>query len=343
MACTSTMGAGRIAAIRRAGRESISIGGPPVSGLQVQASGVRGYQMGDVPPPAETLHVDAHAVGEMSCAAGKRHAAGLPYPASITDRVVWTYAAPLTMVHALALLVLWPWLFTWSGVVLLVAGIYFYGGIGIDLCYHRLLTHRSFSTPLWLERMMVIVAVCCLEDTPGSWVATHRLHHNESDKREDPHSPLVSFFWGHLNWLFFENRSVRNGSAYDRFARDILRDPFYLRLERSMLLALWIYAAHAGVYVLAGVAVGWAGSGSWVAGVQLGLSWLVWGVFLPHGVRVAYQLDGQFPFAPVWLPELRHAGQQPEQLAGLAADQRRGLAQQPPPRSVERLECAPLV
>jgi stearoyl-CoA desaturase (delta-9 desaturase) len=131
-----------------------------------------------------------------------------------------------------------------------------------------------------LERLLVLIANCCLEDVPGSWVATHRQHHNRSDEQDDPHSPLVSLLWGHFKWLMFENQSVRNRFAYDRFARDILRDPFYMRLQRSAPLYLSIYVAHAVLYVVAGLAVGRLGTGSWAAGIQLGLSWLAWGVLL---------------------------------------------------------------
>ena len=210
-------------------------------------------------------------------------------PSSVTNRIVWRYAAPITTIHILALAACLPWLFSWSGVALLVIGIYFYGGLGINIAYHRMLTHRSFASPLWFERCLVFVALCCLEDAPGSWVATHRLHHNDSDDAHDPHSPLVSFLWSHIGWLMVENRDVRCYSAYERYARDVLRDPFYMRLQRSML-PLWIYAFHAVLYYLAGFVFGWVRAGwdsaSWtsggslLAGVQLGLSWLVWGALL---------------------------------------------------------------
>jgi fatty-acid desaturase len=203
----------------------------------------------------------------------------LSRPGSVTNRIVWRYAVPLATLHLLALAALVPWLFSWTGVVLLVIGIYFYGALGINIAYHRMLTHRSFKCPLWLERCLVFVALCCLEDSPGSWVATHRLHHNDSDEEPDPHSPLVSFLWGHMGWLLVENRAVRCYSAYERYARDVLRDPFYMRLQRSML-PLWIYAAHAAVYYFIGLAVGWAMTGNWLGGVQFGLSLLVWGVIL---------------------------------------------------------------
>ncbi len=203
----------------------------------------------------------------------------LARPAAVTNRIVWHYAGPIATLHLLALAACVPWFFSWTGVVLLVAGINIYGGLGINIAYHRLLTHRSFKCPLWLEHFFVVVAACCMEDTPSSWVATHRLHHNDSDEPADPHSPLVNFFWSHVGWLLVENRDVRSLSAYERYAHDVLRDPFYLRLERG-LLSIWIYLGHAYLYFLAGLIVGWATTGYWVDGVQFGLSLLVWGVIL---------------------------------------------------------------
>ncbi len=203
----------------------------------------------------------------------------LARPAATTTRVVWRYAVPIFVLHVASLAALIPWLFSWTGVILLVGGVYFYGGVGINLAYHRLLTHRSFKCPKWFERLLVFVAICCLEDAPGSWVATHRLHHIDSDRSHDPHSPLVSFLWSHVGWLLVENREVRCLSAYERFARDVLRDRFYLRLERG-LLPIWIYLAHASLYFILGFAANWIGGGSTSAGVQLGLSLLVWGVVL---------------------------------------------------------------
>ena len=164
----------------------------------------------------------------------------LARPAAVTRKIVWRYAIPLAAIHVFALAALVPWLFSWTGVVLLIAGTYFYGGLGINIAYHRLLTHRSFNCPLWLERFLVLVAVCCMEDAPGTWVATHRLHHVDSDEEPDPHSPLVSFLWSHVGWLLVENRAVRCVSAYERYARDVLRDPFYMRLQRT-LAPVWIY------------------------------------------------------------------------------------------------------
>ena len=95
--------------------------------------------------------------------------------------------------HGLALLALVPWLFSWTGVVLAVAGTYLFGMFGPIIGFHRLLTHRSFKCPKWLEYGMALVGVCCVQGSPIRWVTWHRMHHQHSDTEEDPHSPLVSF------------------------------------------------------------------------------------------------------------------------------------------------------
>jgi fatty-acid desaturase len=229
--------------------------------------------------PLTIPSISSDALLPAASAAGDRMTGTLERPKAVTSRIVWRYAVPIATMHVLALVVFLPWLFSWTGVVLLVLGIYFYGGVGINIAYHRLLTHGSFKCPLWLERCFVTVALCCMEDAPASWVATHRAHHNDTDAQADPHSPLVSFLWSHMGWLMLENRDVRCISAYERFARDVLRDPFYLKLERT-LLPIWIYLAHALLYFLAGLAAGWAMSLGWAGSVQFGASLLAWGVVL---------------------------------------------------------------
>lgn len=212
-------------------------------------------------------------------AAGADSVGRLPLPAAVdTRRILWPYVISLAVYHLVALLALDPWLFSWTGVVLALGGLYVFGTLGINLCFHRLLTHGSFKCPKWLERTFALLGVCCLQDTPARWVAIHRLHHQHSDERADPHSPLVTFLWGHMGWLMVENRDLSHWTTYDRYARDILRDPFYLGMEKR-LMWVWINVAQMVVFFLAGYAVG-ALRGGAAAGLQFGLSVLVWGVFV---------------------------------------------------------------
>jgi fatty-acid desaturase len=204
----------------------------------------------------------------------------LPRPAAAgRERVRWAYAVGVIGVHALALLAFAPRFFSWTGVALALGGLYVFGTLGINLCYHRLLTHRGYRCRRWLEHALATLGVCCLQDTPARWVATHRLHHQHSDERPDPHSPLVSFFWGHMGWLLVEDRDLKLLTLYEHYAKDVLRDRFYLDLERNFRW-LWIYLAHWAGFWLAGFAVGWGCFGTMRDGVQFAASLLVWGVFV---------------------------------------------------------------
>lgn len=203
----------------------------------------------------------------------------LPLPARVDRRRInWEYAIPTTVIHLLALLVLVPWLFSWWGVAVMFIGVSVFGQLGIPVCYHRQLTHRSFKTPKWLERTFVLMALCSAQETPAKWVAWHRMHHNHSDEQEDPHSPLVNFLWSHFGWLFYYNGATTNFSVYQKYARDILEDPFYMYLEKHRTVSGWIYLAHAILFFTASLALGWVIYGYEMAALQLALSLFVWGV-----------------------------------------------------------------
>jgi stearoyl-CoA desaturase (delta-9 desaturase) len=181
--------------------------------------------------------------------------------------------------HLLALLACVPWLFSWSGLAWSVCGLYLFGTLGINIGYHRLLTHRGFACPLWLEHALAILGVCCRQGSPMGWVAIHRMHHQHSDEPTDPHSPRKSFFWSHMGWFLITDPAIHNFSLYDRYARDLFQDRFYKWLERPQV---WRNIQHAQlvVFLCLGGLVGGLMTWSLIGAVQLALSWLVWGVFV---------------------------------------------------------------
>jgi stearoyl-CoA desaturase (delta-9 desaturase) len=181
--------------------------------------------------------------------------------------------------HALALLACVPWLFSWSGAAWAFAGLYLFGTLGINIGYHRLLTHRGFACPPWLERVLTLLGVCCWQGTPMNWVAIHRMHHQHSDDREDPHSPKKNFFWSHMGWFLIYSPSIWNIATYDRYARDLLRDRFIKSMERTRNWRM-VHAVQWAFFLFGGLAVGALTTWSLLGAVQMGLSWLVWGVFV---------------------------------------------------------------
>jgi len=204
----------------------------------------------------------------------------LPLPAAVDRRrIVWPYAIAVVALHALALLALLPWCFSWPGVIVFALGITVFGTLGINLCYHRLLTHRGFKVPRRLEHALAVLGLCAFQDTPARWVAVHRRHHEHSDTRPDPHSPLAGFLWGHVGWMLVENEDLRRLGIFERYAKDILRDPFYRSLERGWRYPAILFGSWA-LFFLAGALGSLATGGSAAEALQMGISLLVWGVFL---------------------------------------------------------------
>jgi stearoyl-CoA desaturase (delta-9 desaturase) len=196
----------------------------------------------------------------------------------VPGRIFWPYAISIAAFHLLALLAFVPWFFTWTALVTMMLGVFVFGQ-GINLCYHRLLAHRSFVVPGWLERVFVIIALCCFQDTPAKWVAIHRFHHHHSDEQPDPHSPLVNFLWSHVGWLIVRNPEAHSLSVYRKYASDLLTQPFYLKLEKTYLW-IWILLIHVLLFIGAGMAVGAIVGGDWATAWRYGASMFIWGVIV---------------------------------------------------------------
>ena len=226
--------------------------------------------------------------------------------------IAWPYASGIVLYHLLALLAAVPWFFTWGGVTLALAGLFVFGTLGINLGYHRLLTHRGLICPKWLERTFVVLGVCCVQDTPARWVSVHRLHHQYSDEPGDPHSPLGSFVWGHISWLMVEASELAKLRIYERYAKDILADRFYRSLERRWR---WVYIGTCFVGRVFRRRLRWRQRGGRrrAGGVACGRQLSRLGRFSAYRSGVAHHLVGEFPGSCLGLSTLRHRQLQPEQ------------------------------
>lgn len=103
---------------------------------------------------------------------------------------------------------------------------YLYHGMGITVGYHRLLSHRAFKCPRWVEYIIVSGGYLALEGSPVAWVATHRVHHRYSDLEGDPHSPKDGFWHSFMGWL--TNPKVKfTPEQIEQTVPDLWRDPVY--------------------------------------------------------------------------------------------------------------------
>lgn len=171
----------------------------------------------------------------------------------------WT-GVVLAAIHIGALAAFIPALFTWSGLAVAVVLYYLTGGIGICLCYHRLLTHRSMRVAKPVEYAVTVLGVLAMQGGPISWVATHRAHHAFSDTDRDPHNSLRGFWWSHMEWLYRSNPARLSRAEERHYAADLQTDRFHRFVEATA--PLWQVALAIVLFAI----------GGW--------SWVVWGVFV---------------------------------------------------------------
>lgn len=169
----------------------------------------------------------------------------------------WPTAIVLGAVHLGALLA--PFTFSWSGLAVCVV-LYALTAMGITLGYHRLLTHRSYKCPKWLEYAISFMALQACQGGPISWTAVHRIHHKRADQEGDPHGAHEGFWWSHMGWMFSQPPRTLDPRVRQRMAPDLEGDPGHRFLDRYFLLLV-------------------AGLGFTLYSLG-GLSWLVYGMFV---------------------------------------------------------------
>jgi fatty-acid desaturase len=101
-----------------------------------------------------------------------------------------------------------------------------------------------------------------------------------------------------MGWVLVRSRDHRNVHCFERYVRDLLRDPFYLELERRHSWFL-VYVLHAIVLTAIGFAIGWATTRTTAGATQMAASMFVWGVV----VRTVLVLHGTWAVnsvAHVW-------------------------------------------
>ena len=187
---------------------------------------------------------------------------GLEWPA-----VLWIGSLHLGALAA-------PFCFTWYGLWLGLFMSWITGGLGVCLCFHRLLTHSSFETYPVVRNILAVFGTLAGEGPPIMWVSAHRKHHRFSDEEHDPHSPKDGGWWAHMLWMFPRHGSQHWAQLYRQYTPDLLKVPFLRMLDRTFLW--W----HAGLGVCM-FALGWA-----VGGRECAVSFLVYGMF----VRLVYVL-----------------------------------------------------
>jgi stearoyl-CoA desaturase (delta-9 desaturase) len=132
--------------------------------------------------------------------------------------------------------------FSWTNLAVMLL-LYVVTGLGITVGYHRLLAHRSFRVPRWLEYALATAGVIALQGSPATWVSDHRQHHFHSDRSHDPHDINRGLFFAHMGWIFFVRESEAEHRRKLQLSRDLMSDPYYRWLDRFHYLPGFAVAA----------------------------------------------------------------------------------------------------
>jgi fatty-acid desaturase len=159
-------------------------------------------------------------------------------------------------------------LFSWQRLVIAAAIYVLAINVGIGMCYHRLLTHRGYVVPKWIEYTMTFFATLSMEGGPIFWVSTHRVHHQLSDQEGDPHTPREGGWWAHAGWILFGQSLHAQTEVLARYSPDLSRDRFHVWMSKYH----WLPTTISGVLLFAG---GW-----YFGGPVNAIGMVLWGVFL---------------------------------------------------------------
>ena len=149
---------------------------------------------------------------------------------SKTESINWNTIFFVSVFHIFAVAAL----FTFSWQNLLAAAICWWvaGSWGIGLGYHRLLTHRGFKAPKWLEYFLSFCGTLALQSGPLAWVTTHRIHHGFTETDKDPHSPRNGTYWAHIGWIFKGTAQNQSDATVQRYSPDLKKDPVHVALNK---------------------------------------------------------------------------------------------------------------
>ncbi len=175
-----------------------------------------------------------------------------------TDKMQWVTISVVILFHILAIAALFT--FSWSNLIAAAVTWWIAGSWGIGMGYHRLLTHRGFKAPKFVEYFLTFCGTLGLQSGAVNWVATHRMHHAFTETENDPHSPRGGTFWAHVGWIFQGTAQNQTEETQWRYAPDLMKD----KVHRFMSNYYWVTPVIAGIILFA---IG-------------GLPMVLWGIFL---------------------------------------------------------------
>jgi stearoyl-CoA desaturase (delta-9 desaturase) len=179
-------------------------------------------------------------------------------------KLQWSTIIGLTAFHAAAIAALFT--FSWTNLAVAVVFWWIANSVGIGIGYHRLLTHRGFKTPKWVEYVLTFCGTLALQSGAINWVTTHRLHHAFTETEKDPHSPANGWFQSHMGWMIQGGGQNQSEASMLRYSPDLMRDP----VQRFMNKYYWVSSV---ILALVLLPIGGFSMLFWAIGLRLVFGW----------------------------------------------------------------------
>lgn len=133
-------------------------------------------------------------------------------------------------------------MFSWENFAAMMIGNWIVGSLGVGLGYHRLLTHRSFKAPKWLEYFLTALGTMSVQDDAIRWVATHRIHHAFTETERDPHSTKPGFWWAQIGWVLFGTAQDHDQKTLQKYTPDLMKDKVHVALSKYFYVPIIVSA-----------------------------------------------------------------------------------------------------
>ena len=161
------------------------------------------------------------------------------------DDIIYPATLPFVLVHLACFAAIWSGI-TWQAVALGV-GLYWLRIFAIGAGYHRLFSHRAYSTSRAFQFILAFLAQSSAQKSILWWASKHRHHHLHSDTERDVHSPRhTGFLYSHVGWIF----TPRHERTDFNKVADLAQYPELMWLHRFELVPAVCLAV--GCYLFAG-------------------------------------------------------------------------------------------
>ena len=108
-------------------------------------------------------------------------------PIDVHDDVMYPSAIPFLLVHLACFGAIWSGVT--SEALVLCISLYWLRIFAIGAGYHRLFSHRAYSTSRVFQFILAVLCQSTAQKSVLWWAAKHRHHHLHSDTPHDTHSP----------------------------------------------------------------------------------------------------------------------------------------------------------